>query len=168
MLLKFACGLCPRVCVLQHSRTSFLELLQAGRHRLVSLLAALFALAPDALARAGTRHPALLACVPFALVRAEARAPALPALAPPTLVLADARPRRAVLCGAHPQASTVLRASSAALHRWDCRPLASPAFAGRVRPYFTRGCSSMEREVGRWATSLPTSRAGGHLQPDTD
>ena len=51
------------------------ELLQAGRHRRVRLLAALLALAP------------------LALVLADARAPALLALAPLALVLSDALPR---------------------------------------------------------------------------
>ena len=54
-----------------------LRLLQASRHRLVRLLAALLASAPDALVRADARAPALLASAPLALVLADARAPAL-------------------------------------------------------------------------------------------
>jgi len=54
-----------------------LELLQAGRHRLVRLVAALLASAPDPLVRADARAPALLASAPLALVLADARAPAL-------------------------------------------------------------------------------------------
>ena len=41
------------------------ELLQAGRHRRVRLLAALLACAPDALVLADARAPALLAFAPF-------------------------------------------------------------------------------------------------------
>ena len=58
------------------------ELLQAGRHRRVCLLAALLASAPDALVRADARAPALLACVPDALVLADALPPALLAYTP--------------------------------------------------------------------------------------
>ena len=68
------------------------QLLQAGRHRRVRLLAALLALAPDALVLADARAPALLALAPDALVLADARPPALLACAPLALVLADARP----------------------------------------------------------------------------
>ena len=64
----------------------------AGRHRRVRILAALLALAPDALVLADARAPALLALAPDALVMADARAPALLALAPLALVLAEARP----------------------------------------------------------------------------
>ena len=67
------------------------QLLQAGRHRRVRLLAALLAFAPDALVLADARPPALLALAPDALVLADARPPALLALAPSALVLADAR-----------------------------------------------------------------------------
>ena len=69
------------------------QLLQVGRHRRVRLIAALLALAPDALVLADARPPALLALAPHALVLADARAPALLALAPDALVLADARPK---------------------------------------------------------------------------
>ena len=68
------------------------ELLQAGRHRRVSLLAALLALAPHALVLADARAPAFLASAPDSLVLADARPPALLAFAPDALVLADARP----------------------------------------------------------------------------
>ena len=68
------------------------ELLQAGRHRRVLLIAALLALDPDALVLADARPPALLALAPDALVLADARPPALLALAPLALVLADALP----------------------------------------------------------------------------
>ena len=44
------------------------QLLQAGRHRRVRLLAALLAFAPDALVLADARPPALLAFAPSALV----------------------------------------------------------------------------------------------------
>ena len=53
------------------------ELLQAGRHRRVRLIAALLALAPSALVLADAPPAALLASAPFALVLADARAPAL-------------------------------------------------------------------------------------------
>ena len=62
------------------------ELLQAGRHRRVRLLAALLAFAPDALVLADARAPALLALAPLALVLADARAPALLASFPSALV----------------------------------------------------------------------------------
>ena len=78
--------------ILQRSHTSFLELLQAGRHRVVRLLTTLLASAPLALVLADARAPALLALAPDALVRADARSPALLALAPLALVLAEARP----------------------------------------------------------------------------
>ena len=68
------------------------ELLQAGRHRRVRLLAALLACAPDALVLADARVPVVLACAPSALVLADARAPALLAFASSALVLAEARP----------------------------------------------------------------------------
>ena len=58
------------------------ELLQAGRHRRVRLLAALLAFAPFALVLADARPPALLACVPDALVLADALPPALLAYTP--------------------------------------------------------------------------------------
>ena len=44
------------------------ELLQAGRHRRVRLIAALLAFAPDALVLANARPPALLALAPLAVV----------------------------------------------------------------------------------------------------
>jgi len=47
----------------------FFELLQAGRHRLVRLLAALLASAPDGLVRASASTSTLLALAPSALVR---------------------------------------------------------------------------------------------------
>ena len=68
-----------------------LELLQAGRHQLVRVLAALLACAPDTLVRTEARAPALLASAPSALVRADARPPALLAFAPDALVRAEAR-----------------------------------------------------------------------------
>ena len=66
------------------------ELLQAGRHRRVRLLAAHLALAPDALVRVQAGAPALVAFAPSVMVLADARAPALLAFAPDALVLADA------------------------------------------------------------------------------
>ena len=57
------------------------QLLQAGRHRRVRLLAALLASASLAVVRAQARPPALLALIPDALVLADARSPALLALA---------------------------------------------------------------------------------------
>ena len=86
------CGPCDRSQVFTSSMRWPRELLQAGRHRRVRLLAALLALAPDALVLADARAPALLASVPSALVLADARPPALLAFAPSALVLADARP----------------------------------------------------------------------------
>jgi hypothetical protein len=72
-----------------------LELLQAGRHRFVRLLAALLALAPEALVRADA-PAAPLAFAPVALVRADhlpapARALALLASVISALVLAHGR-----------------------------------------------------------------------------
>ena len=64
------------------------KLLQVDRHRRVRLIAALLALAPDALVLADARPPALLAFAPDALVLADAR-PALLACAPPALVRAE-------------------------------------------------------------------------------
>jgi len=84
-------GSCERPQVFTSSIRCFRELLQAGRHRRVRLLAALLASAPFALVLADARAPALLASAPSALVRADARAPALHACAPFALVLADAR-----------------------------------------------------------------------------
>ena len=66
------CGPCDRSQVFTSSMRWPRELLQAGRHRSVRLLAALFALAPDALVLADARTPALLASVPSALVLAHA------------------------------------------------------------------------------------------------
>ena len=74
------------------------QLLQVGRHRHVRLIAALLALAPDALVLADARPPALLASAPAALVLADARPPALLACAPDALVLADARPPALLAC----------------------------------------------------------------------
>ena len=85
------CGPCDKSQVFTSSMRWPRELLQAGRHRCVRLLAALLAFAPDTLVRADARPPALLASVPSALVLADARAPALLAIAPSALVLADAR-----------------------------------------------------------------------------
>jgi len=56
------------------------ELLQAGRHRRVRLIAALFAFAPEALVLADARPPALLALAPLALVLAVARPPRTPCI----------------------------------------------------------------------------------------
>ena len=50
------------------------ELLQAGRHRRVRLIAALLAFVPLTLVLADARPPALLAVAPSALVLADARA----------------------------------------------------------------------------------------------
>ena len=75
-----------------------LHLPQAPPARLISLLPALLAYAPDALVPAHARAPALLACAPLALVPADARPPALRACAPDALVLADARPPALLAC----------------------------------------------------------------------
>ena len=66
------------------------QLLQAGRHRRVRLLAALLAFTPFALVLADARPPALLASAPDALVLADSRTPALLASVPSALVLAHA------------------------------------------------------------------------------
>jgi hypothetical protein len=89
----------------------------AGRHRRVRILAALLALAPDALVRADARAPALFAFAPSALVLADARAPALLAFASSALVLADA------------PAPALLACSPLALVLADARPPALLAFA---------------------------------------
>ena len=86
------CGPCDRSQVFTSSMQWPRELLQAGRHRRVSLLAAILAFAPFALVLADARPPALLASAPDTLVLADARAPALLAFAPSALVLAEARP----------------------------------------------------------------------------
>ena len=104
------------------------ELLEPVRHRLIRLLAALFASAPDALVTADARPSALLACAPPALVRADARPPALLALAPDALVLAEARtpallacaPPALVLADARPPA--LLASAPDALVLADARP----------------------------------------------
>ena len=83
------CGPCDRSQVFTSSMRWTRELLQAGRHRRVLLIAALLALAPDALVLADARPPALLASAPDALVLAEARPPALLAPAPLALVRTD-------------------------------------------------------------------------------
>ena len=126
------------------------ELLKAGRHRRVRLIAALLACAPFALVLADARPPALLACAPLALVLADARAPALLAKAPSALVLADARPPAllafvpSALVLADARATALLAIAPSALVRADsvrlllrgsaCSRcvglLASPALAG--------------------------------------
>ena len=75
------CGPCDRSQVFASSMRWPRQLLQAGRHRRVCLLAALLAIAPSALVLADARAPALLAFAPDALVLADARAPALLAFA---------------------------------------------------------------------------------------
>ena len=67
------CGPCDRSQVFASSMRWPRQLLQAGRHRRVRLLAALLAFAPDALVLADARAPALLALAPLALVLADAR-----------------------------------------------------------------------------------------------
>ena len=67
------CGPCDRPQVFTSSMRWTRELLKAGRHRRVLLIAALLALAPDALVLADARPPALLAFAPDALVLADAR-----------------------------------------------------------------------------------------------
>jgi hypothetical protein len=49
------------------------ELLQAGRHRRVRLIATILASAPDALVLADARPAALLASAPLTLVLADAK-----------------------------------------------------------------------------------------------
>ena len=71
------CEPCDRSQVFTSSMRWPRELLQAGRHRRVRLLAALLAFAPDALVLADAHDPALLASALSALVWADARAPAL-------------------------------------------------------------------------------------------
>jgi len=111
------------------------ELLQAGRHRRVSLLAAILAFAPFALVLADARPPALLASAPDTLVLADARAPALLAFAPSALVLADARPPAllasvpSALVLADARAPALLALAPSALVLADARPPALLALA---------------------------------------
>jgi hypothetical protein len=130
-----ACHLWRTLSIYTSALNTCTELLQPGRHRLIRLLSALLALAPDALVLADARPPALLAFDPLALVLADARPPALLALAPSVLVLADARPPALlalapdalVLADARPPA--LLALAPLALVLADARPPALLALA---------------------------------------
>ena len=124
-MFYLSCVSCDRSQVFDSSMCWPRKLLQAGRHRRVRLIAALLALAPDALVLADARPPALLAFAPDALVLADARAPALLACVPLALVLADAR--APALLASAPLA--LVRAQAAlACRTFCCRPRGGPVW----------------------------------------